>query len=125
MLLYVDDNSVNREVVRQLLRAAGLEIDDAEDAISGLKLIDERDYDAVLMDLRMPVMDGLTAIRRIRGRGDAKGAIPIIVVTAEVTDDLKERCAAAGADQVVLKPVSLQQLLSAIGAAIDMHASAA
>ena len=118
MLLYVDDEDVNRAVVRALLESAGLEMDEAADALSGLRLIGERDYQAVLMDLRMPVMDGYQAIREIRARGDAKANVPIVVVTADVTSEVKARCAAVGADDVVFKPVSRDRLLEAIGGAV-------
>ena len=69
----------------------------------------------VLVDLRMPGMDGLTAIRHIRARPDAKAKLPIIVVTADTAPDLREQCLAAGADEVIFKPVAMDALFDAIG----------
>ena len=69
----------------------------------------------VLMDLRMPGMDGITAIEHIRARRDAKAKLPVIVVTADTAVDLRERCIAAGADEVLFKPVAMDALFDAIG----------
>ena len=74
----------------------------------------EKRSNVVLMDLRMPGMDGLTAIRRIRDRADKKANIPIIVVTADTAVDLRERCVEAGADDVILKPVAMGLLRKAM-----------
>jgi CheY-like chemotaxis protein len=67
------------------------------------------------MDLRMPGMDGMEAIRRIRARGDAKAELPIIVVTADSGTDLREQCLEAGADDVLFKPVAMDALFDSIG----------
>ena len=69
----------------------------------------------VLVDLRMPGMDGITAITIIRARGDEKAKVPIIVITADVAPDLRERCIAAGADDVIFKPVAMDALFEAMG----------
>jgi CheY-like chemotaxis protein len=75
-ILFVEDDAMNRRVVRDMLTVAGANMDEAPDAETGLRMIDERDYDIVLMDLRMPGMDGLTAIRHLRARPDAKATCP-------------------------------------------------
>ena len=106
---------MNRRVVSDMLDVAGAVMTGAESAEIGLKLIDERDFNIVLLDLRMPGMDGLEALRRIRGRGDAKAQIPVIVVTADTALDLRERCLAEGADEVMFKPVAMDSLFDAIG----------
>ena len=67
------------------------------------------------MDLRMPGMDGLEAIRRIRARPDEKAELPIIVITADTAIDLRERCLEAGADDVLFKPVAMDALFDSIG----------
>src|ERR1700754_5215010 len=82
-ILFVEDDAMNRRVVRDMLTVAGATMDEAHDAESGLQMIDERQYDIVLMDLRMPGMDGLTAIKHIRARTDDKASVPVIVVTAD------------------------------------------
>ena len=114
-ILFVEDDAMNRRVVRDMLTVAGATMDEAEDAETGLRMIDERDYDIVLMDLRMPGMDGLTAIRHIRARGDAKANVPVIVVTADTAVDICQNCVDQGADEVILKPVAMSKLFDAIG----------
>lgn len=114
-ILFVEDDAMNRRVVRDMLTVAGATMDEAPDAETGLRMIDERDYDIILMDLRMPGMDGLTAIRHIRGRQDAKAGLPVIVVTADTAVDICQNCVDQGADEVILKPVAMSKLFDAIG----------
>ena len=117
-VLFVDDNAMNREVVKGMLEAADVTMVEAEDAETGLALIDADHYDLILMDLRMPGMNGLEAIRAIRARGDAKASLPIIVVTADNGPDIRGQALAAGADDLLHKPVQMQALFDAIGRAI-------
>jgi CheY-like chemotaxis protein len=114
-ILFVEDDAMNRRVVKDMLSVVGAEMAEAPEAETGLRMIDEGDYNVVLMDLRMPGMDGLTAIRHIRARTDEKSQIPVIVVTADTAVDLREQCIAAGADDVILKPVAMGLLLKAMG----------
>ena len=106
---------MNRRVVKDMLDVAGATMTEAESAEEGLRLIDEHDYAMILVDLRMPGMDGLTAIGHIRRRSDAKARVPIIVVTADAAVDLREQCLAAGADEVLFKPVAMDALFDAMG----------
>lgn len=106
---------MNRRVVRDMLDVAGASMTEAESAEEGLKLIGEQDFDMALVDLRMPGMDGLSAIREIRARDDAKARMPLIVVTADTAVDLRERCLEAGADEVLFKPVAMDALFDAMG----------
>jgi len=114
-ILFVEDDQMNRRVVRDMLGVAGLDMSEAAEAEAGLRMIDDNEYDLVLMDLRMPGMDGLTAIRSIRARGDAKATLPIIVVTADMAANIRDTCLDAGADDVILKPVAMDRLFDAIG----------
>lgn len=123
-VLFVEDDSMNRRVVRDMLSVAGAEMSEAVDAANGLEMISEGNYDLILMDLRMPGMDGLTAIERIRGRSDEKAALPIIVVTADTGVTIKEDCLARGADDVLLKPVAMNDLFETMGRLIAGRASA-
>ena len=114
-VLFVEDDPMNRRVVKDMLHVVGAGMAEAENAEAGLRLIEENDFDIVLMDLRMPGMDGLTAIRLLRARSDAKRNVPVIVVTADTAIDLKQRCVDSGADEVILKPVAMGALLDALG----------
>jgi len=114
-VLFVEDDAMNRRVVRDMLMVAGAEMAEAPDAETGLAMISEGGYDIVLMDLRMPGMDGLNAIRQIRARGDAKAMLPVIVVTADTANDIRADCLRSGADDVILKPVAMKALFDAIG----------
>lgn len=106
---------MNRRVVRDMLDVAGATMIEAESAELGLAVLDREDVEMILVDLRMPGMDGLTAIGHIRARADAKAQLPIIVVTADTALDLRERCLAAGADDVIFKPVAMDALFDAMG----------
>jgi CheY-like chemotaxis protein len=114
-VLFIEDDPMNRRVVGDMLDVAGATMTGVESAELGLQLIDEHDYAIILIDLRMPGMDGITAIRHIRARGDAKAGLPIIVVTADTAIDLRERCIEQGADEVLFKPVAMDALFDAMG----------
>lgn len=114
-VLFVEDDAMNRQVVADMLTVVGASMTEACDAETGLDLIEKLSFNVVLMDLRMPGMDGLTAIRQLRARGDAKAQLPVIVVTADTAADLRERCLASGADDVLRKPIAMGALLNAIG----------
>jgi CheY-like chemotaxis protein len=114
-VLFIEDDPMNRRVVKDMLDVAGATMVGAESGEIGLRMIEEQDFDMILVDLRMPGMDGIEAIQHIRGRGDAKGDLPIIVVTADTALDLRERCLSVGADEVLFKPVAMDALFDAIG----------
>ncbi|HVI99530.1 MAG TPA: response regulator [Sphingomonas sp.] len=114
-VLFIEDDAMNRRVVKDMLDVAGATMTGAEDAEAGLALVETQDFDVALVDLRMPGMDGLSAIRHIRAREDTKASMPIIVVTADTAADLRERCLEAGADEVLFKPVAMDSLFDAIG----------
>lgn len=114
-VLFIEDDPMNRRVVKDMLDVAGASMTEAEDGPTGLNLVDERDFRMVLVDLRMPGMDGITVINHIRARADAKAHVPIIVITADTAPDLRERCLAAGADELLFKPVAMDALFDAMG----------
>lgn len=117
-VLAIEDDALNRRVVRDMLMVAGVGMDEADSAEAGLQMIDRMDFDAILMDLRMPGMDGFEAIGLIRQRLDAKARLPIIVITADAAANLREQCLAHGADELLLKPVAMEELFDAIGRVI-------
>ncbi|MES3154427.1 response regulator [Sphingomonas faeni] len=122
-VLFIEDDRMNRRVVRDMLDVAGASMVEAESAERGLEILDGQEFAIVLVDLRMPGMDGITAIEHIRARGDAKASVPIIVVTADIAPDLRERCLAAGADDVIFKPVAMDALFEAMGAILARGAA--
>lgn len=113
-VLFVDDNAMNRTVVKSMLAAADVPMVEASSAEIGLALIEARDFDVILMDYRMPGVDGLAAIRSIRARSDAKARLPIIMVTADDGLGLRAEALAAGASDLLHKPVQMQSLFDAI-----------
>ena len=123
-VLFVDDDKMNRRVVRDMLEIAGVVMDEAPDGESGLQMVDENDYTIVLMDLRMPGMDGMTAIKHIRARNDAKADLPILVVTADTSVNIREHCIADGADDLLQKPVAMNALYDAMASIIASRAQA-
>ncbi len=114
-ILFIEDDPMNRRVVKDMLDVAGATMAEAAWAEEGLARIESETFDMVLVDLRMPGTDGFETIRQIRGRHDAKAELPIIVVTADTAVDLRERCLATGADDVLFKPVAMDALFDAIG----------
>ncbi|WP_084584459.1 response regulator [Sphingomonas azotifigens] len=114
-ILFIEDDPMNRRVVKDMLDVAGATMAEAAWAEEGLARIDAETFDIVLVDLRMPGTDGFETVRQIRARGDAKAELPIIVVTADTAVDLRERCLATGADDVLFKPVAMDALFDAIG----------
>lgn len=114
-ILIVEDDPLNRRVVRDMLSVAGLPLDEAADGEIGLSMVDQNNYDVVLMDLRMPGMDGITAIQHIRARHDDKAKVPIIVVTADAAANLQELCAGVGANAFLQKPIAMNDLFDTIG----------
>ena len=114
-VLFVEDDAMNRRVVKDMLSVVGAQMSEAPDAETGLRMIEEGAFSIVLMDLRMPGMDGLTAIRHIRSRSDGKAGVPVIVVTADTALDICRDCIDQGADEVILKPVAMSKLFDAIG----------
>lgn len=104
-VLVVEDNIVNRKVVSALLKEHRIEITEAENGEIALTKIAEDDFDLVLMDIHMPVMDGLTATKNIRAANQAWSKIPIVALTAAVAPEDKAACMSAGMEEVLAKPV--------------------
>ncbi|MCO8019510.1 ATP-binding protein [Brevundimonas diminuta] len=114
-VLMADDAAANRELVSAILRNLGLEIDTVADGAEAVHAAHSGLYDLVLMDVHMPVMDGLTATREIR-RMQAQGErrIPILALTANVQADQVTRCLEAGMDGHLAKPIQITELAAAL-----------
>jgi two-component system sensor histidine kinase/response regulator len=103
-VLVVDDNSLNREVATDLLLAVNMHVDSAADGLEALRKINERDYDAVLMDVHMSGLDGLSAARQIRAQA-RHAKLPIIALTAQVLSQERDATLAAGMNAHLSKPI--------------------
>ncbi|MEZ5983660.1 MAG: response regulator [Parvularculaceae bacterium] len=104
-ILLVEDNLVNRQVVRALLRPLNVEVIEAENGEEALTRLKENRFDMVLMDLHMPVMDGLTATRAIRGSCAEWAAIPVVALTAASSAEDRAASLDAGMNDFLGKPV--------------------
>ena len=114
-LLVVDDNAINRELISTLLTPFDVEIDTAADGAEAVEAFGKARYDVILMDVQMPVMDGLTAARRIRALGtDRARHTPIVAMTANVLPEQVARCHESGMNDHLGKPVSPARLLEAL-----------
>jgi two-component system, sensor histidine kinase and response regulator len=112
-VLLAEDNPINQQVAVELLQGAGVAVDVAGNGQEALAAAQARDYEAVLMDLQMPVMDGLQATRAIRGIERLK-KLPIIAMTASVMAGDRDRCLEAGMNDHISKPISIDQLMSTL-----------
>lgn len=121
-VLYIEDDRMNRRVVKDMLDVAGAMMTEAESAEEGLALLRAHRFDMLLVDLRMPGMDGMTAISQIRAGPDANARVPIIVVTADAAPELRDQCIEAGADDVLFKPVAMEALFDTMGRVLASRA---
>ena len=103
-VLLAEDNIINRLIARELLSNAGLVVEQAENGAIALELAAQQKWDLILMDMQMPVMDGLVAARAIRERGDV--AVPIVAMTAHAFVEDRAACLEAGMNDHIAKPVN-------------------
>ena len=121
-VLIVDDHPVNRDLLRIMLQAADCDTAEARDGREAVEAVAADAFDLVLMDVRMPGMDGLAATRAIRALDGPAAATPILAVTADAMPEDAARCRAAGMDGHLAKPVTQARLYDAVNAALD-HAA--
>lgn len=114
-ILLVEDNSLNRDIAKELLKSAGFIIDEAENGKIALEMLSASPdgyYKVVLMDVMMPVMDGYEASMKIREMKSNKSSIPIVAMTANAFEEDKEQALKSGMDYFVSKPFDIKSLLS-------------
>jgi CheY-like chemotaxis protein/HPt (histidine-containing phosphotransfer) domain-containing protein len=134
-VLLVDDNVINQKVASRLLQQMGYKADVTANGLEAIKALERKAYDVILMDVQMPVMDGLEATRQIRARQKDPAAHPnfahpimIIAMTANAMHGDREKCVTAGMDEYVPKPVrpeALQAALESFAPKLGPQASAA
>jgi two-component system, cell cycle response regulator DivK len=105
-VLYIEDDANNRLLVRRILMASGIDMDDAESALAGIAKAVNQPPDLILMDISMPGMDGLTATRQMRITPQI-AHIPIVALTANVMEGDRERALGAGCDGYIGKPINV------------------
>jgi two-component system sensor histidine kinase/response regulator len=103
-LLVVEDNEINQQVARELLEHALFKVEIANHGQEAVEMVNRKEYDCVLMDLQMPVMDGFTATAEIRKK-DQFASLPILAMTANATLEDQKRCKAAGMNDHIAKPI--------------------
>ena len=113
-VLIVEDIPANQDVVKIFLTPEGCECHGALNGIEALKILDTQSIDVILMDIRMPEMDGIEATRAIRSSARDYNNIPIIALTADVSAKTNAACMSAGADIFLTKPVMGRELIEAI-----------
>jgi signal transduction histidine kinase/ActR/RegA family two-component response regulator len=123
-ILVAEDNAVNQRVVKTLLERRGHSVTLADTGVAALQKAEQNRFDVILMDVQMPEMDGLTAIRLLREREAQKGVrTPVVVLTAHAMQGDRERFLAGGADGYVTKPIQIDQLHAEILAVIASTAA--
>ena len=120
-ILMADDHPTNRKVVELILSQVECDLVSVENGAEAVAAFEAASFDVVLMDMQMPVMDGLTAVRAMRGREAALGLqrAPILMLTANALPEHAEASFAAGADAHLTKPITAPILLNAIGEALS------
>jgi signal transduction histidine kinase/CheY-like chemotaxis protein len=109
-VLICDDNAVNALLASRALAVAGFRVDTAGTGAEALERIGENDYSVIFMDIRMPVMDGIEATRRIRRLAGPASQTPIIALTADINPELEDRAREAGVSQLAAKPIEPPRL---------------
>lgn len=122
-ILVAEDDDTIRQLMVTLLKRAGMECVTAENGRKALEAWELEPFDAVIMDVRMPVMDGLTATRLIREKELQTGRhTPIIAITAHAMSEDKDLCFDAGMDDYLPKPIDVERLFTLLSRDYSKHA---
>jgi two-component system cell cycle response regulator DivK len=124
LILIVEDNEKNRKLARDVLTHQGYRVAEAESAEDGLALVARERPRLILMDIHLPGIDGIEALRRLRADA-ATRTIPVIAVTASAMTHDRQKILAAGFDGYQSKPISVRPFLAAVREALDRTAGGA
>ena len=113
-VIVVEDNKFNQIVMKNLAKRIGIEVELAENGAEALEMVEGAEYDLIFMDIRMPVMNGHEATRRIRARADDRARLPILAITAEATKRDVAACLESGMNLHLAKPMRVLDLVTAI-----------
>jgi signal transduction histidine kinase/CheY-like chemotaxis protein/ligand-binding sensor domain-containing protein len=113
LILVVDDNVINQQVAREVLMRAGVHVALAGTGADAVRMVDQANYDAVLMDIQMPGMDGYEATARIRAKG-RHARLPVIAMTAHAVAGFRESSLAMGMSDYVTKPIDPERLFTVL-----------
>jgi two-component system cell cycle response regulator DivK len=118
LILVVEDNEQSRKLVRDVLKFKGYEIIEAETGEDGVRLAQERRPSLVLMDIRLPGMDGIEALGRLRAAADTR-SIPVLAMTASVMLEHRQKIMDAGFDAFHSKPINVKEFVAAVQQLLD------
>ena len=113
LILVVEDNEKNRKLVRDVLTFKGYVVVETESGEEGVRLARERQPRLILMDIQLPGIDGIEALRRIRA-DEATSGIPVVAVTASAMDRDRQKIMAAGFDGYQSKPLNVKEFVAAV-----------
>src|SRR5215470_7820449 len=120
LILIIEDNEKNRKLARDVLQVKGYKIIESETAEDGLKLALEKSPALVLMDIQLPGMDGITALKQLRANPQTKG-MPVIAITASAMTNNRQAMLAEGFDGYQSKPISVKDFLGEVQRVLESH----
>ncbi len=117
-VLLAEDNRVNQQVALAMLRKAGHTVRTVGNGVEAVEAARREDFDIVLMDVQMPVLDGIEATRQIRSMPPPRGSVPVLALTADAGDEARRACLEAGMDDYLAKPIRAAALLAKLAALV-------
>lgn len=118
-ILVAEDDEMGRELMADIFEVMECKVDFAVDGVEAVKKFKEKSYDLILMDVRMPNKDGISATKEIRALENNNKRIPIIILTASILEEDKKKCFDAGVNDFILKPIRLEELRAKIRKFLD------
>jgi CheY-like chemotaxis protein len=122
LILIIEDNEKNRKLARDVLQVKGFKTIESETAEDGLKLALDKSPALVLMDIQLPGMDGITALKQLRANPQTK-SVPVIAITASTMTNNRQAMLAEGFDGYQSKPISVKDFLGELERVLASHAS--